>query len=219
MMDQMPSTTAAEREEREEQERLNECARNWADLMRKLGPRYADARLSNYEIYADHQGEVVEQLRVFGEEIREQTQAGRGIVLFGPSGTGKDHLLTALMRVAIFNGSFRIEWTNGTDLAGRVRDLISSHSKESEFIRTMLSPDILVISDPVSPWGRISEHLTAMLFRIIDARYRQLRPTWCSMNVATGREAEDKMGPSLVDRLRHDALAINCSWPSYRSKI
>jgi hypothetical protein len=55
-----------------------------------------------------------------------------------------------------------------------------------------------------------------MLFRAIDARYRDYRPTWVTINVGGGDEAEDRMGMQLVDRLRDRAVSIHCNWPSHR---
>jgi hypothetical protein len=34
--------------------------------------------------------------------------------------------------------------------------------------------------------------------------------------VAGGSEADDRLGSQIVDRLKHDALAIFTDWPSYR---
>jgi DNA replication protein DnaC len=56
----------------------------------------------------------------------------------------------------------------------------------------------------------------SMLFRIIDRRYRDLKATVMTLNVATRAEAETRLSPNIVDRLAHGAMAIHCNWPSYR---
>ena len=50
----------------------------------------------------------------------------------------------------------------------------------------------------------------------IDRRYRDLKATVMTLNVATRKEAEDRLSPNIVDRLAHGAMAIHCNWPSYR---
>ncbi len=75
---------------------------------------------------------------------------------------------------------------------------------------------MLVLDDVLPPNGVLTEYQASTLHRLIDARYRRCRPTWVTMNAADGAEAERGMGPQVVDRLRHGALALFCSWPSYR---
>ena len=142
--------------------------------------------------------------------------AGGGIVLFGPCGTGKDHLLVAAAREVIAKHSARVEWRNGMDLFGDFRDLIANHGTEREFLTSLVHPDVLVISDPLPPAGSLTEFQSSLLLRILDRRYRQLKPTWISVNVANGQEADARMGAACWDRIKEGALAAYCSWPSWR---
>ena len=43
-----------------------------------------------------------------------------------------------------------------------------------------------------------------------------MRPTWISMNVASGEEAESRIGVAIIDRWRDGALTLAFNWPSYR---
>ena len=56
----------------------------------------------------------------------------------------------------------------------------------------------------------------AMLVRVLDGRNRAKRPVWVSINVRSIREADELMGPAVVDRLRPGSIAAYCDWPSYR---
>jgi DNA replication protein DnaC len=160
---------------------------------------------------------VVTALRGYAQRLGEHVAAGRGIVLFGPSGTGKDHLLTALAKLAIDEAGFSVKWCNGMDLCGGFRDAMDNHLPESSLISSFVSPDILYVSDPVPPFGTLKEFQVAQLFRIVDGRYRRLRPTWMTINVAKRDEANDRLAVQIVDRLSDGALTALCNWPSHRN--
>ena len=158
----------------------------------------------------------MQRLTDYGTNIIQNVTAGRGVVLFGPPGTGKDHLMAGLMVAAIREGGFAVNWQNGMDLFGRVRDAMDTDTRERDIIRDFTAPDVLVISDPVPPWGDLTQFQAAFLFRVIDARYRQKVPTWVTANFTNGDEAGGRLGTQVLDRLKDGALSIYCNWESYR---
>lgn len=188
----------------------------WDRLISHVGRRYREASLEAYEVTHDAQRAVMEAMRGYAANIKQEVEAGDGVVLFGPSGTGKDFLLVALAREAIRAGVRDIVHVNGMDLFGEVRDAMDSDVSERSIIERYEKPDVLILSDPLPPSGSLTDFQSAILFRLLDARYRSCKPTWATMNVATGSEAEQRMGVSLVDRLRDGALCLFCNWPSYR---
>lgn len=193
----------------------------WLLLREKLGERYADCRLSNFELHDGdnkiykRQEKVVNDLWAYAANMKNYVSWGAGIVLYGPPGTGKDHLLVAMMRKACWH-NFDVVWGNGMDLYAARRDAISRDTPERELIRKYTTPDVLAISDPVPPWGNLTEGQAEFLFRIVDARYRRRKPIWISANFAEGKEAESRVGTQVIDRLRDGSLALHCNWPSYR---
>lgn len=192
----------------------------WDRLRQQLGQRYADCRLSSFELYSDEehkrqQVKVIDALRAYGEHMEKSVRRGKGIVLYGPPGTGKDHLLAAMMQRACWH-NLDVAWRNGMDFYAERRDAISAERLERDLIGDFVRPDVLCISDPVPPWGTLTEGQVEFLFRVVDARYRQCKPVWVSANFQEGKEAESRIGPQVVDRLRDGALALHCNWPSFR---
>jgi DNA replication protein DnaC len=207
----------AEAEEVVKQARQQQVQQRLEELDEAIGPRYRNATMDNYHVQHDGQQAVVDAIRDYGKNIVERINAGVGVVLNGPSGVGKDHLLVCLARHAIRAGA-TVSWKNGQTLLGTFRDRFSERHPvpESELIDQFAAAHVLVLSDPVPPKGELSDYSESILYRIVDARYIMMRPTWCSMNVSGPEEADRRLGAPIVDRLRHGALCLSCDWPSYR---
>ena len=191
----------------------------YRQIVTQLGPRYARCTLDGYSIYDNAQRTVMEQLRDIEANMPDRLCDGSGIVLYGKPGTGKDHLLVALMYTAIIRYGFTAKWEHGPSMMASIRDrMFRDNCPESEIVGEFQSPQILVISDPIPPKGDASQHTASVLQRIIDYRYRHLLSTWVSINVSSGAEASKRLSSPTVDRLRHNSLALTCNWESYRAR-
>jgi DNA replication protein DnaC len=99
-----------------------------------------------------------------------------------------------------------------------MRDRIDSDITERQIVLDLVAPDILGISDVLPPSGPLTPYQAQTVMQIVDARYRQKRSTWCTLNVETGAQAAERMGLAVVDRLREGALVVNFDWESYRTR-
>ena len=212
--EEIENNRVASEDKAETQRRRDE----WATLIAKRGARYKPCRVSNYVCGCEKQTAMVGSVRDYLTDIGANIKAGVNVLLFGPAGTGKDHILAAMMREAVLGAGADVLWRNGADLHGEVRDRIGTDSSEGGFIRKLVQPAVLAISDPVPPIGKLTDFQMQTLFRIVDGRYSHVRATWATLNVRNREEAIERMGGQVVDRLSHDALAIWCDWPSYRRK-
>jgi len=183
-----------------------------------IGERYKSCRLDNFEVSTDSQGGVVASLRRFVADLDVNLKEGCGIVLYGPPGVGKDHLLVGMAHKVVMAGR-NVKWTNGMDLFAERRDSIRRESSEKDLLKEYERPDVLVISDPVPPWGELKEGQAEFLFRLIDWRYRRLKPIFVSANFEDADDAKTRIGSQVIDRLKHGSLCLHCNWPSYRSEL
>ena len=192
----------------------------WQRLRSKLGRRYAECTFDSFVPFTEvGVGELQEaarlKLREYVADMRGNVKAGRNVVLYGPPGTGKDHLLTSMLRDAIA-ADVSCDWVNGMSLFERRRDAIDTDIREKDILAEYVKPAVLAISDPVPPWGDLQQGQAEFLFRLIDQRYRQLKPVWVTANVASGKDAEKRIGTQVIDRLRDGGIAIEFKWPSHR---
>ena len=210
-----PEQLTAE-EERQRREQSGKRATQWRALVDDAGTRYTDASFETFTVTRPEQGAVVKALQAYAENAADNLQAGRGILLFGPSGTGKDHLLMATARAILRRGLLGFGWATGAKIYRELRDAMDSETPEGRLLSQWTRPGVLIISDPMPPRGALTDYQAATLFDIVNVRYSNCRPTWCSLNVQSSAEADERIGASIVDRLKDGALVAFCNWPSHR---
>lgn len=187
-------------------------------LLASRGPRYHSVSFANFQIEDSVQQQVVEHLVQYGHTAEDHILAGTNVVLLGPKGTGKDHLVIALAKLVTMETGIAPTWINGIDLYQELRrDAIDREdSRGNDIIRKMKRNPILIVSDPFLPAGILSEFLQNSLYQIVDYRYSHQLPTWITLNAASGEDASQRLGYQTVDRWRHDALVLSCNWQSFR---
>lgn len=188
-------------------------------LAGQMGRRYAHASLDTFHAIDGNQQARKAEAADYAENVAERIKAGVGLLLIGPPGTGKDHLAAAVMFAACDAG-FNVRWVNGVGLFAGARDAIRDDASERAWAEQFIKPDLLAISDPVPPAGAVRDGWQlAKLFEIIDGRYRDMRPTILTVNVADRAEAVARMSENIVQRLEDGSLVLKCNWPSYRKPL
>ncbi len=187
-----------------------------ASLENQAGAETAVCRLANYRAALPLQKAVLGALLEYSRDLPNRIAAAEGIVLFGPCGTGKDHLAFGVCWEAANRFSMKVRWTNGQDWFGEVRDAIAESVLEEKVVHRMVSPDILAISDVLPPIGALTQHQATMLYRTINARRTAHKPTIVTVNVEDDSEAHKRMGVPTWQRLCDRSKKICCKWSSYR---
>lgn len=201
------------------QRRRQKCEAAERELFDRIGKRYADATLDTFRAGDDeHTNKRLEAKRkvaAFLVQSDEHIRSGGNVLLCGPPGTGKDHLLCAMLKQAIAD-RHSVQWWNGQELFRQFRDQIDSDRSEGSLVSSFLHADVLAISDPVPPKGTTSDYAAHMLYQIIDNRYRGMKSTWVTANMVGKQEAQEALSAPIFDRLLDNAFTLFCNWPSYR---
>jgi DNA replication protein DnaC len=201
-----------------EEQRAAEVEATAKELWNIRGSRYQDCRLSNFDATVKAQHQVLAELWEYVRRMQQLVQEGAGVILIGPPGTGKDHLLAGLMHEALAAGVI-VKWTSGLGLFRRSRDAIDAQASEADQLRAYTKPQVLAISDPTWEREPLTRWEKQRLGEIVDERQNNLRPTWITINAESRQDAERMMGHAVVDRLGHGALSLACNWGSYRRSL
>lgn len=186
-------------------------------FIKQRGMRYYNCSFSTYETSSQDQAKVLSKVKDIASKLGTETELQKNLFLFGPAGTGKDHLLTSLITTAIWEHNHYVTWINGNHYFSQMKDAIGKDTMES-WLAPLRDVPILAISDPLPLRGVLSDFIASHLSDVIDERYNNLLPTWLTVNVVNREEADKRIGIRTVDRLVHGGNFIRCSWESYRGK-
>ncbi len=139
------------------------------------------------------------------------------IVLLGPSGLGKTHLMTALGQKACMNG-YTAYYISCLDLLERLH-----RSREQGRLKSKLKwfakPHVLLI-DEVG-YENLSPEQATLFFQLVNTRYEHGSIILTS-NKTFGRWGEimtdDAVATATLDRLLHHAHVVSLTGDSYRMK-
>ena len=141
----------------------------------------------------------------------------KNLVMYGPVGTGKTHLATAL-GVEACNRSIRTKFFTAAELVVR----LSEAHKEGmldKLLKSVLKTELLIIDE----WGYVPvDHQGAqLLFRVIADSYEQ-RSLILTTNLEFSKWGsiftDDQMAAAMIDRLAHHGHILLFEGESYRMK-
>jgi DNA replication protein DnaC len=193
---------------------------HWID--QAIGERYRDCRISNFRIWNSDQQKAVNRCVDYVENFPSYASEGRGLLFFGPVGTGKDHLAISVLREICRRvgrqgyGSYR----DGRELLNRIRDGRSwdADEKSSAVIKATSEYPLLCVSDPLPTIGELDERDQQAIREIINRRYRENLPTIATINASGRNELLKRLGSAAADRLLEQSVNVLCNWESYRER-
>jgi DNA replication protein DnaC len=178
------------------------------------GERYANCGLNNFAADHESQRKALATLQDYCENIKQRAADGVGVFLFGPCGTGKDHLAMGVARAFVAATSQGVSWASGAMLFEQLRDSFDGKKSEGEVMATHVKAPLLWISDPLPVRGELTQYQAEALYRLVDARYNARRPIIVTANIAPGT-ADATLGPAIARRLRESTIPVHCNWPGF----
>jgi len=138
-----------------------------------------------------------------------------GLLIMGPSGTGKTHLVVALCRKLISEKGIDCLFVDFRE-ALRTYSALQTGEKRENFLNNLSSVELLVIDDFAS--RDVSDWEEDFIFRLINRRYLEELPVILT-TVFRGKELEEKIGTRLRSRLYEMCKEINIEAVDYRSEV
>jgi DNA replication protein DnaC len=143
---------------------------------------------------------AVEQVRAYIEALEERLAAGRGLWLFGDTGTGKTTLAMLVSKAASAAGRSVAIYSLPKLLARIRRTYDSEPGGDSylEFFERLTSVDLLHIDDLGAE--KRSDWVLEQLYALINERYEAQRSILVTTNLPL-EQLEEQIGPRTVSRL------------------
>ena len=180
--------------------------------------RFLHHSFEDYAADSEAQLRALTLAREYAAGFASIRERGNCLLLVGGPGTGKTHLVCAILSQVIADGYSGLFLTVSEGLR-LIRSTYapSASQNEVQVFETLTSPDLLVL-DEVGV--AIGNELTrrAMLFDVLNARYGQMRPTVLIGNL-TAAEMEAYLGERIMERLMDlGSITVPFTWSSHRRR-
>jgi len=198
-----------EREREAEGERIRQRLAHAREHFRNRGniPLRHLAALTDGVSFTDKQRYACNQVL---SAIRKQSIA----VLVGDRGGGKTLIAIHEARILSLSEGMTVTYTTLADWLCLARSTKEAEGHgELEAIRNCSRVDILIIDEAQDRRG--TEFADEMFTRLIDARYRNCKPTIIIANLKPS-ELEKEFGRSIMSRLQEGGVIIQCDGPTMR---
>lgn len=180
----------------------------------RIGRRYADCTLENFIPVKG----ADKALNTCTEYVKDFSKdSGEGLIMAGPSGSGKSHLAVAIVKAIAETGKSAI-FQSVPELLAKLRmtyDKNNEGEKEDEILEQLAQCDLLVLDDIGAE--KQSAWTEERLYLLIDRRYRDKRATIVTTNL-NYNEIEKLLGTRAMDRLLETCGIVKLTASSYRRR-
>lgn len=124
----------------------------------------------------DQQQELMHAAREYADQFQEHLRDGRGLLFYGPVGTGKS-VAAACIANAIIGQGYRPKMTTFSDVA----DEMWNAENKAAYIDSLCKYDLLILDDLGTE--RKTDYMQEMVYKVVNARYTQGGPIIVTTNL------------------------------------
>lgn len=138
----------------------------------------------------------------------------QGLMMAGPPGIGKTHILVGACREALDAGRVAI-WKNFASLVTQIQGSYSNYEgpDRTQIITDLAKHDIVILDDLGKE--RHSDDVASIAYEIFDTLYRKRRTIFCATNL-TLHEIGRRYDLAVLDRIRHMTEFVEVAGESRR---
>jgi len=174
--------------------------------------RYEGKRFSGFKPRTTKQTAALQACQEYAADLERNLDAGTCLVLLGPAGVGKSHLLTAILEEAI-DALCPAQYATAADFLSAISGNWAWHGQDAG--KPFTRAPLLALDELSLPEGGRDREA---LFALIDDRYRGQLPTLLASNM-TWPEMKQSLGERLCDRLlENGGRVVVLDGESYRGK-
>lgn len=200
-----------EKELRESEELMRKREIESRFSISNLGERFNQC---TFEAFKARMGasEVSERVLVYADHFEARNASS--VVIWGNPGNGKSHLAAAAAKRIKERGNI-VVFQSVPELLGRIKSTFDASNKETErqVMYALTECDLLVLDDIGAE--NVTGWVLDVLFRIIDGRYRSMKPIFYTTNHRP-QELAEKVGPRIFDRILETSIILENKASSYR---
>lgn len=202
--------------------------------------RYMDIKLESIIPSNEKQKIIIERCKKYIEKFKELKELGTSLVFTGRPGTGKTHIALSMIDglVSYFCEVYYNKNIKEVEKAGSYADLVSfrqpclyintydlfakikstynknSEKTEIDIINKYSTVDVLIIDEVGVQAG--SDYESMIMFRIINSRYENMKPTFIISNLSE-KDLSEYVGERTIDRFYENNGAVFIfDWESER---
>jgi len=188
---------------------------------RRVSRKNRYLKQANFEVMKTFEGYSFENVQIPKSITLEELQEGRflekkeNLILYGPVGTGKTHMATAI-GIAACNREKKVRFYRTATL---VNELVEAKSNGTlkRFLKTLRKTDLLICDE----WGYIplDREGAQLLFQVIAERYERnsvIITTNLEFSKWNGVFYDEKLTSAIIDRLIHHCHLLVFTGKSYR---
>lgn len=195
-----------EDDNRRERERLAEI-----DKRRRICFNGTDMKAWSFANDDGRRPELTNAIKQYAEKFQQYRADGKGLLLYGPVGTGKTFFAACVANAVVSQG-YRARMTNFEQIEKSLWDA----EQKTQYMQELLRYDLLVLDDLGTE--RKSEYMQEVVYNVIDGRYRAGLPVIITSNLTADELSKtDEIGYSRIyDRILERCLPIKVAGQSRR---
>lgn len=191
----------AEKQAREEEERKRQEFESKVKELRKIG--FPDSEMQKWNFANDDLSneQITKAMQRYVDHFAELRKSGKGLLLYGPIGTGKTYAACEVANALIDKG-YSVLVTNFS----RILNALQGTFEKQDYIDRLNRFQLLIVDD-LGIERSNSEFAKEQIYNVIDSRYRACLP----MIITTNLSIEKIKNPDSIENSRiYDRIIERC---------